>query len=293
MDIREAFTLINKGISENLSAKGFSPVYSDSKNNGELPVTEDGKQTFIDYNGKMGYFRINYLDDKFYFQIQNDEKDGKKTFTSVSASLFDKDVADEVDIKYIINEFNDCIDGNFSVKKVETTSKGGIKLPPSVSKAAAKNGSSYYDPATLASRYTVMYPELRDKYKANIEKYGMFLPDEFFKEYGYAAIETIKKNDKQQMKKLFNMFNEIYLDGTNETQGIITVTILSQLNNDTELLANCVDYMDPELASTVIHVNKYLASRSGRKAVKLLNDPPSYKPPKKKKKNLMSAALGQ
>ena len=112
------------------------------------------------------------------------------------------------------------------------------------------------------------------------------MPDDFFNKYAYAAIDVIKSNDKTQMKKLFNMLNDIYLDGTNETQSIIVVTILSKLNNDTELLASCVDYMDPELASAVINVNKYLATRSGKKAQFLLDNPPSYKPPKQRKKIL-------
>lgn len=290
MNIQEALRLIDKGIAENLSLKGFEAVYSDSQKKGELPINEDEGKFYVDYVSEKGNIRVLYSDEKLCFQVGNGEGEGM-TFTSVSASLFDEN-ADERDVKYIANEFNDCIDSRFKTKEENKPAKG-VKLPPPVSKAAAKNGNSYYDPNTLANRYTVFYPELRDEYKRNLEKYGEFLADEFFTTYGCYAIETIRQNDKQQMKKFFNMMNEIYLDGTNEVQSLIAVTIFSQLKNDDELLARCVDYMDPELAAIVINVNRYLASGAGKKAVKLLENPPAYKPPKEKRPGMMQTLMNQ
>ncbi len=291
MNIQEAFRLIDKGLNENLTLKGFSAVYPEGKKKDELPVCEEDKKIYVDYVSEKGNIRILFSDGKFCFQIGEGNEDSM-TFKSVSASLFDEE-SDEKDVKYIINEFNDCIDSRFKTFEKAATQTKGVKLPPPVSKAAARNGSSFYDPVTLANRYTIMYPELRDEYKKNIEKYGEFLADEFFREYGSYAIKTIKGNDKQQMKKLFNMLNEIYLDGTNEVQSMIVVTILGQLNNDDTLLANCVDYMDPELAAITINVNRYLASGAGKKAIRLLENPPSYKPPKAKKQSRMQTMLQQ
>lgn len=289
MNIQEAFRLIDKGLNENLTLKGFSVVYPEGKKKDELPVSEDDKKLYVDYVSSKGNIRILYGEGKFCFQVGEGNEESM-TFKSISASLFD-DESDERDVKYIINEFNDCIDSRFKTFEKSTSQTKGVKLPPPVSKAAARNGSSFYDPVTLASRYTVMYPELRDEYKKNIEKYGEFLADEFFQKYGSYAIRTIKENDKQQMKKLFNMLNEIYLDGTNEVQSMIVVTILGQLNNDDTLLANCVDYMDPEFAAITINVNRYLASGAGKKAVRLLENPPSYKPPKAKRQGMMQSML--
>lgn len=291
MNIQEAFRLIDKGLKENLTLKGFGAVYPDGVKKDELPLCAEGEKQYIDYVSEKGNVRILFSDGKFCFQI-GEEKNGKVEYKSISASLFDEE-ADERDVKYIVNEFNDCIDSRFKVADVVKQSAKGVKLPPPVSKAAAKNGNSFYDPATLANRYTIIYPELRDEYKKNIEKYGEFLADEFFQEFGSYAVNTIRQNDKQQMKKLFNMLNEIYLDGTNEVQSIIVVTILSQLENNDELLANCVDYMDPELAAITINVNRYLASAAGKKAVKLLKNPPAYKPPKEKKPGMMQTMLQQ
>ncbi len=291
MNIQETFKLIDKGISENLALKGFSAVYPDGKKE-ELPINGDDSKLYVDYASERGNIRILFSEGKLCFQTGEGSEDDM-TFKSISASLFDEETFDEKDLKYIINEFNDCIDSRFKIKKEEKTSSKGVKLPPPVSKASAKNGSSFYDPNTLANRYTIVYPELRNEYKKNIEKYGEFLADEFFAEYGSYAVETIRQNDKQQMKKLFNMINEIYLDGTNDVQSLIAVTIFGQLNNDDELLANCVDYMDPELAAITINVNRYLASSSGKKAVKLLENPPAYKPPKEKKRSMAQSMMNQ
>ena len=290
MNIQEALKLIDKGIAENLSLRGFEAVYSEEQKKGELPVNEDEGKFYVDYVSEKGNIRVLYSDEKLCFQIGSGEGEGM-TFKSVSASLFDEN-ADEKDVKYIANEFNDCIEARFKLKDDSKPVKG-VKLPPPVSKAAAKNGNSFYDPNTLANRYTVFYPELRDEYKRNIEMYGEFLPDEFFSKYGSYALNTIRQNDKQQMKKFFNMMNEIYLDGTNEVQSLIAVTIFGQLNNDDELLARCVDFMDPELAAIVINVNRYLASGAGKKAIRLLENPPAYKPPKAKRQGMMQTMMNQ
>ena len=90
------------------------------------------------------------------------------------------------------------------------------------------------------------------------------------------------------MKRLFNLLNEIYEDGTNETQSLIAVTILGAMNNDQEMLAACVDYMSDDMMSPVINVNKYLASAGGKGARMRLENPPKYKPAKAKKKGIMS-----
>ena len=95
------------------------------------------------------------------------------------------------------------------------------------------------------------------------------------------------------MKKLFNILNEIYDDGSSEVQDIIAVTILGELNNDTELLATCVDYMNDSMAPVVIAVNKYLASPGGKKARKKMLNPPPYKPKKEKKKGFMASLMEQ
>ena len=112
-------------------------------------------------------------------------------FSQLSLSLLDAETADAKDVKYIVNEFSETLVENFGTKSAKPVKS---KLPTPVSKAAAKSGSVSYDPNTLANRFTAIYPELRDEYKANCEKYGQFLSEDFFINHGNAAvIETIKE----------------------------------------------------------------------------------------------------
>ena len=203
-------------------------------------------------------------------------------------SLLDVETADDKDIKFISDEYAELIEESFG--KNGTADKKKVKLPTPVSKAAAKSGEACYDANTFANRLSVIYPELRDEYRKNIETYGEFLPEDFFKNHAApVVIKVIKENDPQKMRKLFNLLNEIYDDGTNEIQSIIAVTVLGELNNDQDLLANCVDYMSADMISPVVQVNKYLAkSKSARMR---LENPPKYKPKKKKKKKNMFSTL--
>lgn len=288
MEIEKILQAVQNGISEKVEERKFTFVKPENPSDKFADASEDEKGFYMTYGSDFGFFKISLVDNKAVFSVAAPAAEGGELeFKDMSTSYFEIGAADDKDLRYLVNECNDNIEENFKISK-NIKNISDIKLPPTVSKSAAKSGSSYYDAATLASRYTVIFPQLRDEYKRNIETYGEFLPDEFFNEYAYAAIDVIKSGDKTQMKKLFNMFNDIYLDGTNETQSIIAVTILSKLNNDTELLASCVDYMDPELASAVINVNKYLATRAGKKMQYLLDNPPQYKPPKQKKSILPS-----
>ena len=188
-----------------------------------------------------------------------------------------------------MNEFSETLVEHFGTKNQKPTKQ---KLPQPVSKAAAKSGAVSYDPNTLANRFTAIYPELREEYKTNCEQYGQFLPEDFFMNHGTPVVlATIKENDPVKMRKLFNLLNDIYEDGTNEVQSLIAVTILGAMNNDQEMLAACVDYMCEDMMGPVINVNKYLASKGGKSARMRLENPPKYKP-EKAKKNGMASMLG-
>ena len=291
-DIYTALSAILKGMEESLAASGFEPVLPHGVKKDELhAVTESGKIT-LDFRGEKGALRIEHFDDKIALLItdKTGEDVAESDFGQLSLSLLEPSTADEKDTKYIANEFSESLNQRFGSK----TSGGSLsKLPPPVSKAAAKSGAASYDANTLGSRFTVLYPELRAQYKANIEQYGEFLAEDFFDNHGTAVVlQTIKENNKLKMKKLFNLLNDIYEDGTNEIQSLIVVSILGSMNNDQLLLANCVDYMSKDMLGPVVQVNKYLASASGKGAKMRLENPPPYKPKKAKRENPITSALG-
>lgn len=291
-DIYTALAAVLRGMEETLKTNGFEAVYPPNVKRGELPAVTEGGRITIDFRGEKGALRIEHFDDKIalLYTDKTGEEVAEADFGQLSLSLLDAKTADEKDTRYIADDFSESLNKRCGIK-----AKGGAssKLPAPVSKAAAKSGALSYDANTLGSRFTVLYPELRGAYKENVDKYGEFLAEEFFANGGTAAvIGTIRQNDKLKMKKLFTLLNEIYEDGTNEIQGLIAVSILGAMNNDQEMLANCVDFMCKDMLGPVIQVNKYLASSGGKGARMRLENPPPYKPKKAKKKNPITSALG-
>ena len=293
MEIKEALALIFKGVAPVLSENGFEPVYPAGVRKSEAPIEEQEGKLRLSFQGEKGAVRIEYREQRIFLLCTdiNAAEATDEDYKQASLSLFDPAGIDDKDIRYIGNEFTDTIRQKFG-KKTRSTAKS--KLPTPVSKSAAKSGALAYDPNTLASRFTTMYPELREAYRANVEKYGDFLAEEFFVHYGTpAAMQTIRQNDKQRMKKLFNLLNDIYEDGTNETQSLIAVTILGAMHTDAQLVENAREYMSDTLSQPVLAVIKYLNSPAGKRAEKKLENPPPYKQKKKKKeKGMLRQMLG-
>ena len=286
MAINENFRSILDGIGQELTNLGFTAYKNE---NGEFITETEGKIT-AGYTGEKGVIAVSYEDGKVTLFSGEDTEMPEETPTKLSVSLLDEN-ADSRDVKYVVNELTDTLHSKFSKKTVAPKKAVQQKAAQTVSKAAVKHGS-FYDPNTLASKLCLVFPELRPMYKDNLAEYGEFLAEKFFEDYGTAkVIDAIKANDPQTMKKLFQILNEIYEDGTSEVQDVIAVTILGALDNDQILLARCVDYMSTTMAPPVIEVNKLLAK--SKKSRKLLENPPAYKPKKEKKPGLFAQAMAQ
>lgn len=283
----EKLGLIVKNLSVKADNLGFHVIIPEGTEKGAPPVSEsNGKYTAL-FSGDKGTFKLEVSDQKIYLKCTLAKADMavENDFSQESVSLFEEDSLRDQDIRSMSNEFGENIEKFYSAGQTKKS-----KLPTPVSKNAAKSGSVYYDTVTLGARISQIYPELKDEYKANIEKYGEFLVEDFFLNHGNAyIIDTIRENNPQKMRKLFNCLNEIYNDGTNEVQGVVVVTILGSLRNDEQLLANCVDYMD-DMTLAVIEANKYLAKSKSANAK--LENPPAYKPKKQKKKSSFLSQMG-
>ncbi|MBQ7295165.1 MAG: hypothetical protein IJW86_03105 [Clostridia bacterium] len=285
-NVNENFRKVLDNLSADIEKLGFSAYKNE---NGEVLYENDGT-LWARYVGEKGVVAFSVADGKITIFSGEDAENPEDTPKKLSASLFGED-ADERDIRYAVNDCIETLNDKFGTKAPVQKKAQHSKAAQTVSKAAVKNGS-FYDPNTLASKLCLVFPELRPYYKDNLARYGEFLGEEFFTKYGTRkVVDAIKANDPQTMKKLFQVLNEIYEDGTNDTQSLIAVTILGELDNDQILLANCVDYMSETMAPPVIEVNKYLASMAGKKAKKQLLNPPAYKPKKQKKPGMFAQAM--
>lgn len=274
MEINEAFRIIEKNLGEINSELGFSKTSQDDNS--------------ITFTGEKGIYKVVYDPSSsimsFDCAYENSEN---PEFKTLSRSLFDTESYNERDAKSLSNEISDELTSLFKARKKVDLDK--VKMPKAVSRTKAKNGVISYDTDSLANRFGTLFPEMKDKIKENIVKYGEFLPETFFTEIGTAkVIDVIANGSEAEQKKLFKMLNEVYEDGTNEVQDIIGVTILGEMKNDPKLMAVADKYMSDYMSGPVHEINK-LTSKN-KKLIKLLKNPPAYKP-KKKKTNFMQNAL--
>lgn len=289
LELNNALELILKGIEAPLSEYGFKVEYPEGVRPPELPIAEEGNKSIIMYRGENGRVRLEHENGKLaLFCARTDEEDTPDDdMRRISLSLLDLETFNEKDAKYICHEYAESFEKAFSKK----SQYSGKKMPTPVSRSQAKSGALSYDANTLGSRFTTIYPELRDEYKLNVETYGEFLAEDFFVNHGNALVlSTIQENDKIKMRQLFKLLNDIYEDGTNDTQSLVGVTILGEtLAGKPELFENAKEFFSDTMAEPVTEIYIYLSkSKSARMR---LQNPPVYKPKKAKKKGLFSSMM--
>ena len=290
MNANTALDLLLGGLAPALEETGFTPVRAKAGQEGEGGAAQ-GTALFA---GEHGTLRVKLEDDRAALQFcespPQDALEGE--YRQLSLSLLELDHATEKDCRYIADDFAEALREKFRKGRKGAPGLAAKKGPPkSVSKTAIKNGDAYYDALSFGNSFTGLYPELRPAYRANYERYGEFLPEEFFLGRGNGAVlDTIRQNNPAQMKRLFSLLNEVYENGVNEVQSLIAVTVLGCLENDQALLAHCADYMSGDLAPVVIRVNKYLATH--KEARYKLENPPLYRPKKAKKPGLLQQLMG-
>lgn len=277
MELSEAYRLMDKILGEQIKELGFSKVKTEPEQ--------------LSYKSDKGLFRIGYDAKSNIMSLECSYEDrGEETsYETISKSLFELENADERDCRSFANEVSDEIHSLFASRKKVDLDK--IKMPKAVSRSKAKNGVISYDADSLANRFGVLYPDLKNDIKQNISDYGEFLPETFFQEIGTPRVlDVIKNGSETDRKKLFKMLGEVYEDGTNEVQDIIGVTILGEMRNDPQMMEVADRYMTDYMAGPVHEINKVTAKKN-RWTRKLAN-PPAYKP-KKKKTNMLQNALNQ
>lgn len=274
MELKNAFSIIEKQLTNKNNELGFKRSSADDKS--------------IVFSGDKGMYRLVYNPDgpvlEFDCAYETDESEAK--WNTVSKTLFELEAIEERDAKSTANEISDEITSLFATRKKVDLDK--IKMPKAVSRTKAKNGAINYDTDSLANRFGVLFPDLKDEIKRNIAAYGEFLPETFFMEYGTPRVLDVLRNGSDaEVKKMFKMLNEVYEDGTNEVQDIIGVTILGEMKGDKELMARADEYMIEYMAGPVHEINKLTAKNS--RLTKKLKNPPPFKP--KKEKNMLQNAL--
>ncbi|NLL17214.1 MAG: hypothetical protein GX264_08505 [Clostridiales bacterium] len=290
IDLNTTAKIIHETILQTMKELTFEPVYEKGADRKNPPLRKRDDTHLMQYDGEKGKLRVLFSGNKVLLLAgaADAESEDDSDYSKLLTAFVDYDEYTEKDIRSTANDIIEALQENFGIKAQQ---RQNTKMPVPVSRTQAKSGVMSYNPLTLANRLLAVYPELKEIYKQSIEDYGEFLAEDFFINHSNKLIiETINKSDPQKMKKLFGIFNEVFEDGTNETQGVIAVTILGSQYNDPDFMQKIVEYMEGGLLEAVVEVNKYLEKNKGARL--RLEKPPLYKPKRDKKGGIMDLLLG-
>lgn len=290
IELNTTAKIIHETILQTMKELTFEPVYEKGADRKNPPLRKRDDTHLMQYDGEKGKLRVLFSGNKVLLLAgaADAESEDDSDYSKLLTAFVDYDEYTEKDIRSTANDIIEALQENFGIKAQQ---RQNTKMPVPVSRTQAKSGVMSYNPLTLANRLLAVYPELKEIYKQNIEDYGEFLAEDFFINHANKLIiETINKSDPQKMKKLFGIFNEVFEDGTNETQGVIAVTILGSQYNDPDFMQKIVEYMEGGLLEAVVEVNKYLEKNKGARL--RLEKPPLYKPKRDKKGGIMDLLLG-
>ena len=138
-------------------------------------------------------------------------------YALVSSYLFD-DKSDKTDAVAVGIDFVDTLKKNLGIKSVRA--KSTTELP-----TASSAGKVNTD--TLTAKLLANYPDIKDTYKAYVDEKGKYLPLDFGVTYFVPEIrKTLDQNNKKQVKKLLDMFADIFVTGDRASVNL-TIALLS------------------------------------------------------------------
>lgn len=283
ISINDAVLVLLKTMEETIETCNLSVVYLDDKK--EKAFKTDGDKHIISLSSDTGAVKIEFYDGKVFLFCANKSFDDaqESDYRQISVSLLelDEEICEARDVKSVGNEICESVEKFFGKAKKVVVGKEA----KTAYKKGGKNSTVTYEPENLAVRISNIFPELKEELEKNTEKYEMTLPEEFFKEHANELImNSIRNNEAQKLKKLFNVFNMFYEEGPKDTQSLIAVSILGiNLKDEKELLEKIDKYLDKELKSAVTSIVEYLSTSSGKKALKSIENPKPYESKRIKK----------
>lgn len=204
-------------------------------------------KTFFDENGFKavdGIFKndkkavaIEYIDDRQMYVLKTaDIEEGEElSFSEVNAWLFD-DSQNAKDAEAVGIDFTNSLKSQLGIKHTRSGAfANAIDLP-----TASKDGS--YNITAFTKKMLDVFPVLKDDYKEHVSIYGNFLYLNFFGEKLVPQIKSVlAENNKKNVKKLFDVFENCYLHGDRDTVNALVAVIAAACVNDDKIKANAID----------------------------------------------------
>ncbi len=244
---KQKYQLITNGVFDALKEKGFK-----SENYDEGEYFADGKRAF----------KISYNDEKEMISLQTatlQEGEGVE-FKELSSWVMPSD-ANERDMTSIKNDFVDTV--------LETLgSKASVTGVKKVEMPSKKKNADSIDVESFTARFLALFPDYKGEYKENIVKYGEFLYDDFYRNYGVLCLAKVfDEGNKRHISKYFELLNLAYTSGestvaTTVVYSIICERLYSEKSYEKEIELQLQKF--PHLSKAVSTARKILKSKKDK-----------------------------
>lgn len=203
-------------------------------------------QPFFDQNGFKavdGIFKndtkavaVEYSDERQMYILKTGtiDEDGSFDLSEVNAWLFD-DSQNAKDAEAVGIDFTNTLKSELGIKHTRSGAlANAIDLP-----TATKDGT--YNITAFTKKMLDVFPALKDEYKEHVAVYGNFLYLNFFGEKLVPQIkEVLLENNKKSVKKLFDVFETVYIQGDRDTVNTVVAVIAAACVNDETAKANAI-----------------------------------------------------
>ena len=203
-------------------------------------------QPFFDENGFKavdGIFKndtkavaVEYSDERQMYVLKTGtiDEDGEFDLSEVNAWLFD-DSQNAKDAEAVGIDFTNSLKSELGIKHTRSGAlANAIDLP-----TATKDGT--YNITAFTKKMLDVFPALKDDYKEHVAIYGNFLYLNFFGEKLVPQIkEVLLENNKKSVKKLFDVFETVYLQGDRDTVNTVVAVISAACVKDETIKANAI-----------------------------------------------------
>lgn len=178
---------------------------------------------------------IEYSDDRqmFILKTADIQEDGSFELLETNAWLFD-DSQNAKDAVAVGIDFTSTLKSQLGIKQRVNASANAVDLP-TISK------DSGYNITAFTKKMLDVFPALKDEYKAHVSHYGNFLYLNFFGENLVPLVKSVLlENNKKNVKKLFDVFQNGYVQGDRDTVNVIVAVIAAACVKDDTAKANAI-----------------------------------------------------
>lgn len=214
---------------------------------------EDGS-----YANEVKCFKVEFDQDAGLYNLYMADAADEPEYATISSWRFN-DEKGEKEAATIGRDFLDTLRTKMGVKPNYAKNAANVPLPK-------KGGAKAGDINALTQQMLAVFPKYKDVYKSHVAEYGEFLYINFFTNTVVLDIrQALDEQNKKQLKKIFDVLCDLYVEGDRATQNAVAVTIITGAISDSkERFETAISYMEDctYLKTAVTQLNREYTAKN-------------------------------